>query len=573
MLLFVSSSPLPDAPSPGEAVSVRIHELLPLLSRLKHGSVSWAISQHAVTGLTESAQQGLKRRVDHEGDDIVLQGLYGIPHAVLTDRELQLETHVERRSAARALNVSEESLQRRIAPLEPDIRRLEETSNSDGAIIGTTGSGRHCRLWTITNGAYTSVPAVDLSRTNAERWLLRLEARGRLNRNSLACLIVDAQSPEALRRFEALAPTLTASTVGFPQGEANPPRAPGPPAAPPAAPPAGPTASPPTPIVTLRRTPLWHAQLIALARTRPRTPRGRATKRALTPFGATPEELEREHSGNGEFYERRVFHASMLGSARMSEGDMTVFFSDGSFIGLTRGEESQTRARPYTGMVREQGRRAAFRVAGAFSFDWDTARGLATQAVAGGITLRADYLLLNGVSWLIVRARMDYREGRASTGSGATVRPLPLPIGRVTGDASVSAQLRRHDGGRQTTALPHSGRHTVTPLAGEHIALHFESSCVELAFIDEGQGITWEAAVEMAPRARGHDIYLLPFGQFTQIPAGVSATSIVFAIRDCDSPSTPDELAELKRRVLAVLPSPSTETVATHEGATTSSPA
>jgi hypothetical protein len=370
-----------------------------------------------VTNLTEGARTGLRQRIEREGDDIVLQGVYGIPHAVLADRELQLETHVERRVAARALNVSEEAVQRRIAPVEPDVHRLAETTNWVGAIIGTTGTGRRCRLWAATHGGYTFVPAVDMRRTNAERRLPRAEARSKLNRNNLACLLVDAQSPEAVRRFEALAPGLTASTVVFPDTETHT---------------AATLPDDLTPPATLERTPLWHAQLIALARTRPRTPRGRTTKRALSPFGAPPAELERGVDGSGELYENRVFHASMLGSARMSEGDLTVHFSSGSLVDLTRADGAHQAPRPYTGTVRDPSGRSAFRVAGAFSFDWDTARGLATHAVAGGIAAWADYLLLDGASWLIVRARIDYR-GRNAEAPAATVRPLPLPLGRTSG--------------------------------------------------------------------------------------------------------------------------------------------
>jgi hypothetical protein len=558
VLLIVVSSPLPGASDPCSAASARVEGLLASLSRLKAGSVTWVLSQHAVTGLSDAARAGLTQRIEREGDDIVLQGVYGIPHAVLTDRELQLETHVERRVAARALNVSEEAVQRRIAPVEPDVRRLSETTNRDGAIIGTTGAGRRCRLWAAAGEGYTSVPAVDLRRTNAERRLPRAEARSRLNRNNLACLLVDARSPEAVRRFDALAPSLTASTVAFPDGQSHA------------------VATLPedlTPLAAVERTPLWHAQLIALARTRPRTPRGRTTKRALSPFGAAPAELERSIDGSGELYENRVFHASMLGSARMSEGDLTVHFSNGSLIGLTRGEPAHRVAKAYTGVVRDERGRSAFRVAGAFSFDWDTARGLATHAVAGGIATWVDYLLLDGVSWLIVRARIDYRAGNAENHSAARVRPLPLPLGRARGEDAVTADLRRHDGGRETVSAGGSERTRLFPVVGEHVTLHVGSHCTEVLFIDAGQGVTWEAAVEIVPRGPGRDVYLLPFGEFTQIPTTVGETSIVFALRDCDSPSTPAERTELKRRVLSVLPSPATETAAPQPRETTSSPA
>ncbi len=532
------------------------------LSSLGSGSATWVLAEQSVIRLEPSTRERLRTRIIDHDDDVLLQGAYGIPHGVLGDRELHFEVDVTRRAAARAIEIPEERVRDLMAPAEPDTRRLAALAAGRPVILGVSPHRGFHRLWVTFEGRHASFPLVRLGRIDMERWWRRHAVLAHLGRGSPGVCAVDPHNREALSQLERLAPNLTAVPLDLPASpavEVAPPHL--------------------DPLIPVERTPIWHARLLSAAAARPKTRRGRVSSGVLRPFAAGPEELVRETSFGSPLYDNRVVHASMQGSVRMTEGELTAQFAGGVCIGLASSPTGPFPLPPDPGSVLCNGKERSFQVSGAFSFDWDTARGLTTRLTcapdrlhragrqAPGATegrpirVEADYLFLDGLPWLVVRATVHYPED----GLSCHARPIPIPLGRAARASDVAIRAWRHDGGeweplveaRAERTDGHVPRFLRIPAAGMSVSLGGDPTRglkTHVVFIDEGHGLTWEPAVQIGGSAARPDLYLLPFGRFETAATGITSASILFALSLQDE--VPD-VAALRKRVLRVLPAPS----------------
>ncbi|MFW5728145.1 MAG: hypothetical protein ACOCYG_00665 [Spirochaetota bacterium] len=527
------------------------------LAALRGGPVTWILAQQTLADLPADARERLRTRVLDHGDDLVLQGAYGIPHGVLGDRELHFETNVSRRAAGRAIEVPAERIRDLIAPPEPDLTRLAAVAADRSALLGVSPHRRHYRLWIAADGRKAAIPLVRLDDVNLKRWWRRAAVLSVLRRGSPTACAVDIGSGRAVEQLERLAPHVTAAPLELPDARAD--------------------AGAPErlePLIPVIRTPIWHARLLAAAAARPKTRRGRVTAQVLRPFGAPPKELVRRPDGESPLHDNRVVHASMLGSARMTEGRLTVQFSGGTCVGLSTSPTGPFPVRPDPGSMTCGGREWPFRISGAFSFDWDTARGLTTRSVCTpgrrsrrvtesafategpSMRVETDYLFLDDLPWLVVRATVHY----PADGRRCHAQPVPLPLGRASHAADVALRAWRHDGG-EWEPLGESGRERGNgsgsrflrvPAAGMSVSIAGEAT--HIVFIDKGHGLTWEPGVQITGSGSRLDLYLLPFGRFETAEPGLTSASILLGMTRGDE--VPDVEA-LRKRVLRILPAPS----------------
>ena len=335
-----------------------IDRVIAALASLGDGPATWVLAEQTLSRLEPSTRQRLSTRIADHDDDVILQGAYGIPHGVLGDRELHFEIDVTRRAAARALEIPEARIRDLMAPTEPDATRLAALTAGRPVILGASPHRGFHRLWVTFDGRHVAFPLIRLDCVHVNSWWRRHAALTYLGRGSPGVCAVDPQSREAIERLERLAPSLTAVPLVLP-----------------ASPEAVSAPSHLEPLIPVERTSIWHARLLSAAAARPKTRRGRVSAGVLRPFAAGPEELVRETSYGSPLYENRVVHASMQGSARMTEGELTAQFAGGTCVGLASSPTGPFPLRPDPGSMRCDGMEWPFQVSGAFSFDWDTARG------------------------------------------------------------------------------------------------------------------------------------------------------------------------------------------------------
>lgn len=581
---------------PGEAPELR--RLFALLRSRPGSAASWVLASGDLERLSPEDRKELAGRLTDGDDDLILQGYAGAPLAVLGDEELRVELEEAGRHARKLLALPEGRLRPILAPVEAVPGRRSEgvaliiglgSGDHDGASDAAPTRRGDDYLWIAGADGYQRLPALRLSALSRISAVKRYRLLRRLDRAEHSTLILDVGDRAALEALETILPALAATPLSLPTAwshEQVPERL--------------------EPLTRRARSPLWHARLLSLSARRRHSTRGRVSPRILQPFLLPPEELGRSSVGKAPLFEHRVVHASMLGSARMEEGDLTVQFMDGMVRGLRRAESPAAvpSTDPETPPDRARRNEPASRAGsptqslGAFSFDWDTIRGLTTRTLVsagdrepksrrrrGGadgpeaprMLVDADYLFLDELPWLVVRAMAHYPR-RSDAQSGETqsledkppprIRPLPITLGsiRPKSPGTVAIRGRRHDGGVWEKSYLAGRDSSILPVPGQRLELEIEDRLVQILFLDEGHGLTWEAALECTPLGDGWEIALLPFGEFELRDEGVSTASILLALTIGERSDSPESI---RKRVLRVLPSPATETAAVDTGAWT----
>jgi hypothetical protein len=292
----------------------------------------------------------------------------------------------------------------------------------------------------------------------------------------------------------------------------------------------------------------------------------------------------------------------MYGAAEMVEGDLHVSFVAGSIRDISDGRHAAT-AESLVGTPARRTSRTPesedadpgtvfcsthtvpLRVAGAFSFEWDTVRGLTTRVIGEPeegaspgqrLVMDTDYILMDSLPWLVLRSVLSYpREAYPSESSprdpypGRTTKqkgrgteclaaPLPIPLAAGSGD-EITIEAWRHDGSPVRPELGLSERQSgrdrrYIPVPAAGMSLTVGGRHVHIVFIDDGERITWEPVLEVTRRRDQLGIRLLPYGTFHPEPQGIERTSILFAI---SLQGTLPDVTELRKRTLRVLPAPS----------------
>lgn len=572
---------------PGEPPE--LHRLFALLRSRGEAAASWILASGDLDKLRPEERSELEVRLSSGEDDLILQGYAGAPLPLLGDEELNVDLEEAERHARRLLDLPDGRVRQILAPVEVTPERITSLRDYRELLILGLGPGEgqdspdggelrrgREQLWLAGEGGVAGIPVLRLSALSDTGGVKRYRLLRRLDRDDHSALILNAADQKDLDALETILPILTTSPLSLPS---RPPRLRAPERL--------------DPLVRRSRSPLWHARLLSLSARRRHSTRGRVSPRILQPFLLPPAQLVRSSAGTAPLFENRVVHASMLGSARMEEGDLTVQFVDGMVRRLRRGEPLSTSPEEAPDATRRQASRrragSPTQSLGAFSFDWDTIRGLTTRTLvsAGGdepkgrrrrsrtdppeapqMLVDADYLFLDELPWLVVRAMTHYprRSPQAQEtpelpgdGAPARVRPLPITLGAIGPKETESVTIRgwRHDGGSWERSYIPGRDEPVVPLPGQRLELSLGDSMVQILFLDEGHGLTWEAALECIPAGDGWEIALLPFGEFELRDEGVSTASILLALTLGERSDSPESI---RKRVLRVLPSPATET-------------